>query len=87
MPTYEYNCPHCGTDFDKFCKISERAESRCPECDNIGRQVVRTPVKPHWTSLAMGESVGPEAIRMFDKMRRDKKAKEEKAIKEHGSIS
>lgn len=34
----------------------------------------------------MGDSAGPEAIRHFDKMRRDQKHKEEKLIREHGSI-
>jgi hypothetical protein len=35
----------------------------------------------------MGSSASPEAIKKFDKMRRDKKAKEDKAIREHGSIN
>jgi hypothetical protein len=34
----------------------------------------------------MGESASPEAIKRFDKMRRDQRDKEEKAVREHGSI-
>jgi putative FmdB family regulatory protein len=86
MPTYEYTCPSCGHEEDIWCKASIRKDQICSECGTATKQVIRTPAQPHWTSLAMGDSAGPEAIKRFDKMRRDKKAKEEKAIREHGSI-
>lgn len=84
MPTFEYTCPQCATEHEVFCKISERANQKCPECGNTSRQQVRTPTQPHWTSLAMGESASPEAIKMFDKMRRQQKDKETKTMAEHG---
>jgi putative FmdB family regulatory protein len=84
MATYEYTCPNCGHEFERWCTISERKNQNCPECDNIGRQVVRTPAQPHWTSLAMGDSASPEAIKRFDKMRREQKDKETKSMSEHG---
>lgn len=87
MPTYEYTCPKCGHEFERFCKLSERLDQKCGKCDNIGRPQVRTPARPNWTALAMGDSASPEAIKRFDKMHRDKKAKEDKAMREHGSYS
>lgn len=32
MPTYEYRCPACGTDFEKFQKMSDPPVAECPSC-------------------------------------------------------
>jgi putative FmdB family regulatory protein len=32
MPTYEYRCPQCGTDFEKFQKMSDEPVAECPSC-------------------------------------------------------
>jgi putative FmdB family regulatory protein len=32
MPTYEYRCPACGTDFEKFQRMSDPPEAECPSC-------------------------------------------------------
>jgi putative FmdB family regulatory protein len=32
MPTYEYRCPQCGTDFEKFQKMSDPPVAPCPGC-------------------------------------------------------
>ncbi|HEV7588960.1 MAG TPA: zinc ribbon domain-containing protein [Longimicrobium sp.] len=32
MPTYEYRCPACGTDFEKFQKMSDLPAAECPSC-------------------------------------------------------
>ena len=32
MPTYEYRCPACGTDFEKFQKMSDPPVAECPGC-------------------------------------------------------
>jgi putative FmdB family regulatory protein len=32
MPTYEYRCPECGTDFEKFQKMSDEPVAECPSC-------------------------------------------------------
>lgn len=33
MPTYEYRCPECGHDFEKFQRMSDEPVAACPECD------------------------------------------------------
>ena len=32
MPTYEYRCPQCGNQFDKFQRMSEDPVAECPAC-------------------------------------------------------
>jgi putative FmdB family regulatory protein len=32
MPTYEYRCPSCGTEFEKFQKMSDPPVAECPGC-------------------------------------------------------
>ena len=85
MPTYNYTCPSCGHQEDIFVmKVSLRGEQACGECGERTNQVVRTAPQPHWTSLAMGEGASPEAIKKFEKMRREQRSKEEKTKREHG---
>lgn len=84
MPTFNFTCKACGQKDDIFCKISEREVQVCTACDNITKQVVRQAPQPHWTSLAMGSSPSPEAVKKFDSMRRDQRIKEEKSMADHG---
>jgi len=32
MPTYDYRCPQCGNDFEKFQKMSDEPVADCPGC-------------------------------------------------------
>jgi len=32
MPTYEYECTHCGHTFDMFQKITDKHHEKCPKC-------------------------------------------------------
>ncbi|HKP77325.1 MAG TPA: zinc ribbon domain-containing protein [Longimicrobiaceae bacterium] len=32
MPTYEYRCPSCGTEFELFQKMSDPPVAPCPSC-------------------------------------------------------
>jgi putative FmdB family regulatory protein len=32
MPTYEYKCPECGTEFEVFQKITAKPGAKCPGC-------------------------------------------------------
>lgn len=32
MPTYEYRCPACHHEFEKFQKMSDKPGAPCPEC-------------------------------------------------------
>ena len=32
MPTYEYRCPKCSTEFERSQKITAKPGARCPKC-------------------------------------------------------
>ena len=32
MPTYEYRCPECSTEFELFQKMSDKPEAACTSC-------------------------------------------------------
>ena len=32
MPTYEYRCPACQNEFEKFQRMSDEPVAECPEC-------------------------------------------------------
>lgn len=32
MPTYEYRCGSCGTEFEKFQRMSDDPVAECPSC-------------------------------------------------------
>jgi putative FmdB family regulatory protein len=38
MPTYEYECQHCGHRFEKFQSITDAALKKCPAC---GKRALR----------------------------------------------
>jgi putative FmdB family regulatory protein len=38
MPTYEYRCPACGTNFEKFQRMSDPPEAECPSCGEAAQR-------------------------------------------------
>jgi putative FmdB family regulatory protein len=59
MPIYEYQCPTCGRDIEKFLKVSECLDMYCPTCGGemdmtysvpsvrIFREYTTTHILPH----------------------------------------
>jgi putative FmdB family regulatory protein len=35
MPTYEYQCQHCGHGFELFQQMSDSLKKKCPECKKL----------------------------------------------------
>ena len=35
MPTYDYQCQHCGYEFELFQQRSDPVKRKCPECDKL----------------------------------------------------
>ena len=35
MPTYDYQCQHCGYTFELFQQMSEPIKKKCPECAEL----------------------------------------------------
>lgn len=42
MPTYEYECKHCGHTFDKFQGMKDKPLQRCPKCRHKLRKLMGT---------------------------------------------
>ena len=40
MPTYEYECRHCGHAFERFQGINEDPIEECPECKGKVRRLI-----------------------------------------------
>lgn len=40
MPTYGYECRHCGHNFDAFQKINDSPLDKCPKCDLKVKRVI-----------------------------------------------
>jgi putative FmdB family regulatory protein len=40
MPTYEYECTHCGHTFEAFQKITDKPLHRCPKCANKLKKLI-----------------------------------------------
>jgi len=35
MPLYQYNCPECGFEFEKFCSVKDRDSQDCSQCGTL----------------------------------------------------
>lgn len=40
MPTYEYRCSGCSTNFELFQKISDKPAKSCPECGGSVQRII-----------------------------------------------
>lgn len=40
MPTYEYECTHCGHSFEAFQKITDKPLNKCPRCNNKVKRLI-----------------------------------------------
>lgn len=40
MPTYSYRCTKCGHEYEKFQKISDSTNARCPRCRGKGERQI-----------------------------------------------
>ena len=40
MPTYDYVCPSCGHEFQKFHKMSVTVRPKCPECGTVAQRQI-----------------------------------------------
>jgi putative FmdB family regulatory protein len=40
MPTYEYECTHCGHTFEAFQKITDKPLQDCPKCKKKVKRLI-----------------------------------------------
>jgi putative FmdB family regulatory protein len=42
MPTYDYECPHCGHAFELFQKMTDEPLKKCPKCKKEVKRLIGT---------------------------------------------
>ena len=40
MPTYDYQCDKCGKNFEKFEKMTDKPQGKCPKCGGKTRRLI-----------------------------------------------
>lgn len=83
MIIHDFRCNDCGQAEEHFVK-SDVVTETCSECGGESRRVILQAAKPHWLSLAQGDSASPEAIDKFERMHKQQKEKEDKTYADHG---
>jgi|SRR5579859_643798 len=78
MPTYEYRCPKCGTEFEAFQKITAKPAAQCPKCGAKAKRLM---------SAGAGLVFKGSGFYLTDYGRSGQKAKEAKAESEHKASS
>lgn len=75
---HDYKCFFClHTEPDMFVRKSEMHHQGCPNCGN-NMSILPCAPKVDWDALAMGDSASPEAIRHWEKKKRQKLEQEKK---------
>jgi putative FmdB family regulatory protein len=44
MPTYEYECTHCGHTFEALQKITDKPLNKCPKCHKKVKRLISSGV-------------------------------------------
>jgi putative FmdB family regulatory protein len=43
VPLYEYECPKCGSRFEKIEKVNDRHRQKCPKCGAMANRLLAAP--------------------------------------------
>lgn len=78
MPTYEYRCPKCGTEFEAFQKITSKPVATCPKCGAKAKRLM---------SAGAGLVFKGSGFYLTDYGRSGQKAREARAESEHKASS
>ena len=76
MPTYEYRCPKCGTEFEAFQKITSKPVAKCPKCGAKAQRLM---------SAGAGLVFKGSGFYLTDYGRSGQQAKQAKAESDHAS--
>jgi len=78
---FDFLCPQCGV-FEDFVKPHVKT-APCPKCQLPATRQI-SPGHVDLSSMAMADSASPEAISHFERVHRERRAIEERRLREHG---
>jgi len=76
MKVFDYKCDTCLFAEERFVRDADD-EVLCRKCGNQARRMPCAP-KLDWDALAKGDNASPEAIRHFERKRKQKLEQEQK---------
>lgn len=79
---FQFGCTKCGNTFEDLAKPGDYW-SKCPDCGANARREI-TPVRIDKTRMAVTEGATATSIDHFDRVHKQRKAIEEKALRDHG---
>ncbi len=78
---YDYECCTCEHKFEELAEMDWQI--LCPVCNGDARRLFPAP-RIDRSHIALSASASPESIAHFDRVHRERKAIEEKSMREHG---
>jgi putative FmdB family regulatory protein len=79
---FDFACTKCGNVFEEMAK-PDNYWSHCPECKANARREI-SPVRINHTAMANSESASPGTLAHFDRVHKQRKAIEERSMRDHG---
>lgn len=78
----DFECQRCAHAFEDLLPHDTR-ETACPKCGYTATRQI-SPVRIDRSAIALTKGASPESIAHFDRIHRERKAKEERALERHG---
>lgn len=79
---FDFRCTKCAHIFEDLVKPGTYW-LKCPKCKG-NAQCELSPVRINRSAIALTEGASPESVRHFDRVHKQRAAKEEKAYRDHG---
>ena len=82
MPIYEYQCRHCGHQFEFLLRPPDTAAS-CPECSGQDLERLLSGFAVNTTELSQARVVRARAAKVASADQKDKKVAEAEKVRDH----
>lgn len=80
---FDFSCTNCNLITEAFVNTSKK-RIECPECQGIAKRILSAVRIDKSRIACSGDSASPESIRHFDRVHKQRKAIEERNMREHG---
>ena len=79
---FDHRCTKCKLVFEELTKPGDYW-CKCPKCGSNAQRIM-SPVRMDRTLAALSDSASPESIKHFDRVHKQRRAIEEKNMRNHG---